>query len=110
VEKLIFQKSVFSNFSLRETALNMQKTPHFRAVFSVLHLSSTHSGACGRTRTGDLRITNALLYQLSHTSSYLLPERVFSRSQCSQYIMLLKVRQYFFEIFLDILRVSVIMI
>jgi hypothetical protein len=25
-------------------------------------------GACGRTRTGDLRITNALLYQLSHTS------------------------------------------
>lgn len=26
-------------------------------------------GACGRTRTGDLRITNALLYQLSHTSS-----------------------------------------
>ena len=68
------------------------------------------SGACGRTRTGDLRITNALLYQLSHTSSYLLPERVFSRSQCSQYIMLLKVRQYFFEIFLDILRVSVIMV
>ena len=103
-------KSVFSNFSLRETALNMQKTPHFRAVFSVLHLSSTHSGACGRTRTGDLRITNALLYQLSHTSSYLLPERVFSRSQCSQYIMLLKVRQYFFEIFLDILRISVIMV
>ncbi len=26
------------------------------------------TGACGRTRTGDLRITNALLYQLSHTS------------------------------------------
>ena len=25
-------------------------------------------GACGRTRTGDLRITNALLYQLSHAS------------------------------------------
>jgi len=32
------------------------------------------------------------------------------RSQCFQYIMLLKVRQYFFEIFLDILRVSVIMV
>ena len=28
------------------------------------------NGACGRTRTGDLRITNALLYQLSHASSY----------------------------------------
>jgi len=40
----------------------------------------------------------------------LLPERVFSRSQCFQYIMLLKVRQYFFEIFLDILRISVIMV
>ena len=26
-------------------------------------------GACGRTRTGDLRITNALLYQLSHASN-----------------------------------------
>lgn len=68
------------------------------------------NGAGEESRTPDLRITNALLYQLSHTSSYLLPERVFSRSQCSQYIMLLKVRQYFFEIFLDILRVSVIMI
>ncbi len=28
-------------------------------------------GAGGRTRTGDLRITNALLYQLSHTSKLL---------------------------------------
>ena len=27
-------------------------------------------GACGRTRTGDLRITNALLYQLSHASNF----------------------------------------
>ena len=76
----------------------------------ILYEKAGFLGACGRTRTGDLRITNALLYQLSHTSSYLLPERVFSRSQCSQYIMLLKVRQYFFEIFLDILRVSVIMV
>jgi hypothetical protein len=25
------------------------KTPHFRAVFSALHLSSTHSGASGDT-------------------------------------------------------------
>ena len=62
------------------------------------------------TRTRDPHLGKVMLYQLSHTSSYLLPERVFSRSQCSQYIMLLKVRQYFFEIFLDILRVSVIMV
>ena len=108
-EKLLFEKTVFKTFC-GEKDDKYVKTPRKSAVFSVLHLSSTHFGACGRTRTGDLRITNALLYQLSHTSSYLLPERVFSRSQCSQYIMLLKVRQYFFEIFLDILRVSVIMV
>ena len=29
-----------------------------------------HSSAPGRTRTGDLRITNALLYQLSHGSTF----------------------------------------
>ena len=29
------------------------------------------SGACGRTRTGDLLITSELLYQLSHTSTSL---------------------------------------
>ena len=108
--KLKFWKIEFLQLFHSKSGALYAKTPHFRAVFSALHLSSTHSGACGRTRTGDLRITNALLYQLSHTSSYLLPERVFSRSQCSQYIMLLKVRQYFFEIFLDILRVSVIMV
>ena len=27
-------------------------------------------GATGRTRTGDLLITNQLLYQLSHSSAY----------------------------------------
>ena len=30
--------------------------------------SARFSGAGSRTRTDDLRITNALLYQLSHTS------------------------------------------
>ena len=34
------------------------KTPHFRAAFSALHLSSTHFGAGGVTRTHDLLITN----------------------------------------------------
>ena len=67
-------------------------------------------GADSRTRTDDLRITNALLYQLSHTSTYASCDESLPRSQCFQYIMLLKVRQYFFEIFLDILRVSVIMV
>ena len=30
----------------------------------------TANGATGRTRTDDLRITNALLYQLSHSSIF----------------------------------------
>ena len=56
------------------------------------------NGACGRTRTGDLRITNALLYQLSHAS---MPysEKWPSRSQLFQYSMVLKIRQDFFENF-----------
>ena len=56
------------------------------------------NGACGRTRTGDLRITNALLYQLSHAS---MPysEKWPSRSQLFQYNMVLKIRQDFFENF-----------
>ena len=56
------------------------------------------SGACGRTRTGDLRITNALLYQLSH-ASMLYSEKWPSRSQLFQYSMVLKIRQDFFENF-----------
>ena len=33
------------------------KTPHFRAAFSALHLSSTHFGAAGQIRTADLILT-----------------------------------------------------
>ena len=36
------------------------KTPHFRAVFSALHLSSTQFGAGGVTRTHDLLITKCI--------------------------------------------------
>ena len=46
------------------------KTPRFCAVFSVLHLSSTHFGAGGVTRTHDLLITNQLLYRLSYISIF----------------------------------------
>ena len=46
------------------------KTPHFRAAFSVLHLSSTHFGANDVTRTHDLLITNQLLYRLSYISIF----------------------------------------
>ena len=46
------------------------KTPHFRAEFSALHLSSTHFGAGGVTRTHDLLITNQLLYRLSYISIF----------------------------------------
>ena len=33
---------------------------------------SLHHGATGRTRTGDLLITNQLLYQLSHSSIFVV--------------------------------------
>ena len=36
------------------------KTPRFCAAFSVLHLSSTHFGAGGVTRTHDLLITKCI--------------------------------------------------
>lgn len=42
-EKLLFEKTVFKTFCGEKDDKYM-KTPHFRAVFSVLHLSSTHSG------------------------------------------------------------------
>ena len=74
-EKLLFEKTVFKTFC-GEKDDKYVKTPRKSAVFSVLHLSSTHSGACGRTRTGDLRITNALLYQLSYSSKNVI--RFFS--------------------------------
>ena len=48
---------------------NIQKNPPFHPEERVKH------GASSRTRTDDLRITNALLYQLSHTSSFVWPER-----------------------------------
>ena len=38
----------------------------------LLHKTKEVYGANGRTRTDDLRITNALLYQLSHISDYYL--------------------------------------
>ena len=46
------------------------KTPHLRAAFSALHLSSTHFGANDVTRTHDLLITNQLLYRLSYISIF----------------------------------------
>ena len=59
--------------------------------------------------TGDLRITNALLYQLSHTSM-LYSEKWPSRSQLFQYSMVLKIRQDFLKISLDFSPRLVIMV
>ena len=55
-EKLLFEKTVFKTFCGEKDDKYM-KTPHFRAVFSVLHLSSTHFGAAGQIRTADLILT-----------------------------------------------------
>jgi len=46
-------KPVFLTF-FSEKANKYVKTPHFRAEFSVLHLSSTHSGTPDWTRTSGL--------------------------------------------------------
>ena len=43
------------------------KTPRFRAVFSVLHLSSTHSGPSSAARTHGLLVPNQARYQLRYT-------------------------------------------
>ena len=43
-----------------EKADKYVKTPHFRAEFSALHPSATHSGAGGVTRTHDLLITKCI--------------------------------------------------
>ena len=55
--KLKFWKIEFLQLFHSKSGALYVKTPHFRAAFSVLHLSSTHSGASDLTRTGDLLIT-----------------------------------------------------
>ena len=46
------------------------KTPRFCAVFSVLHLSSTHFGPSGEIRTHGLMVPNHARYQLRYTRIY----------------------------------------
>ena len=58
VEKLIFRKKRFSQLFRQRKAGKDTKTPHFRAVFSVLHLSSTHLGPRWETRTPDILLPN----------------------------------------------------
>ena len=53
-EKLFFEKTVFKTFCGEKDDKYM-KTPHFRAVFSVLHLSSTHFGMPDWIRTSGLQ-------------------------------------------------------
>ena len=56
-EKLLFEKTVFKTFCGEKDDKYM-KTPHFRAVFSVLHLSSTHFGPSSAARTHGLLVPN----------------------------------------------------
>ena len=58
--KLKFWKIKFLQLFHSKSGELYVKTPHFRAVFSVLHLSSTHFGAGGVTRTHDLLITKCI--------------------------------------------------
>ena len=58
VEKLFFWKKRFSQLFRQQKACKDAKTPHFRAAFSVLHLSSTHLGPRWETRTPDILLPN----------------------------------------------------
>ena len=70
------EKSIVLKFWSPNSPLRQQKPPIFGLLsFSykttkTLDLQGFHQRAPGRTRTGDLRITNALLYQLSHGSTF----------------------------------------
>ena len=57
-----------SNFCDNKAVLS-KKIFHQRKNNSGLHMQSGVVGAGSRTRTDDLRITNALLYRLSYTST-----------------------------------------
>ena len=67
VEKLIFRKKRFSQLFRQRKAGKDTKTPHFRAVFSVLRLSSTHLGPSGETWTHDPLTPSQVRYQLRYT-------------------------------------------
>ncbi len=56
--KLKFWKIEFLQLFHSKSGALYVKTPHFRAAFSALHLSSTHFGAAGQIRTADLILTN----------------------------------------------------
>ena len=73
---ILFQVS-FSHFSYNKTKCTVSS-------------DAVHFGAGSRTRTDDLRITNALLYQLSHTSSFLDCKKYYiTNSACSQELIFL---------------------
>ena len=56
--KLKFWKIEFLQLFHSKSGALYAKTPHFRAVFSVLHLSSTHLGPRWETRTPDILLPN----------------------------------------------------
>ena len=59
--QIVDKAPFFALFAHNIKTLKTRKTLDFSRVFY---------SAPGRTRTGDLRITNALLYQLSHGSTF----------------------------------------
>ena len=56
-----------------QTAPHSQNTPQYAKKASRQATDLRIRGANGRTRTGDLRITSALLYQLSHVGIECFP-------------------------------------
>ena len=65
--KLKFLKIEFLQLFHSKSGALYVKTPHFRAAFSALHLSSTHFGPSGEIRTHGLMVPNHARYQLRYT-------------------------------------------
>ena len=53
--------------SIREDVYSFWRSEHDLPVYDAAARGGGSRGADARIRTGDLRITNALLYQLSYT-------------------------------------------
>ena len=88
--KLKFWKIEFLQLFHSKSGALYVKTPHFRAAFSVLHLSSTHFGASDLTRTGDLLITRETLPVLHRFTDVLIVTKsreipMFLLSECSYF-------------------------
>ena len=73
---------MLSSFCSTEALLNQMLKSKIKKP--LLHKTKEVYGANGRTRTDDLRITNALLYQLSHISTSIMIPYLAKKVNCKR--------------------------